>query len=161
MSEYHLAQLNIARMLAERDDPIMADFFAQIDEINALSEQQPGFVWRLQTDEGDATALRVFDDDMMIVNMSVWENIETLYQFTYYSNHADVYRRRREWFHKLDVPMVVMWWIPAGTIPTTGEAKIKLEQLRRDGATPAAFTFKNAFDPQGQPISISKGVITA
>jgi hypothetical protein len=153
MTQYHLAQLNIARMLAAREDPIMADFFAQIDEINALAEKTPGFIWRLQTDEGDATALRVFDDDMMIINMSVWESVEPLYQFTYYSDHAAVYRRRQEWFHKLETPMMVMWWIPAGTVPTIEDAKAKLDYISTYGATPEAFTFKTCFDPQGHPIS--------
>jgi hypothetical protein len=140
-------------MLAERDDPIMADFFAQIDEINALADQTPGFVWRLKTDDGDATALRVFDDQMLIVNMSVWESIEQLYQFTYYSAHTAVYRRRQEWFHKLETPMLVMWWIPAGTIPTIEDAKAKLEYITQHGATPEAFTFKTCFNSQGEPIS--------
>jgi hypothetical protein len=150
---YHLAQLNIARMLAEENDPIMRDFFNQIDEINALAEQTKGFIWRLKSDDNNATSFRVFDDNMLIINMSVWESIDSLYQFTYYSDHARVYRRRQEWFHRMEIPMFVMWWIEAGTNPTTEDAKAKLEHITTRGASPEAFTFKTCFNPQGEPIS--------
>lgn len=152
-NNYQLAQLNIARMLAESDDSIMADFFAQLDEVNALAERSEGFVWRLQSEEGNATEIRVFEDTMMIVNMSVWESIESLYQFTYYSAHTEVYRRRSEWFHKPQAAIMVLWWIPVGTLPTLDDAKSKLELLRTYGATPEAFTFKTCFNPNGEPIT--------
>ena len=142
---YHLAQINIARLLAPIDDPQIADFVANLDRINAVADAAPGFVWRLQTEDGDATALRVFDDPMFIINMSVWENAETLFEYVYSSDHVDIFRRRAEWFSKMDKPHMVMWWIPAGTIPSIEEAKEKLEYIHAHGPTPQAFTFKKRF----------------
>lgn len=143
--DYQLAEINIARMLDEIDSPLMHEFAANLERINALSEQSPGFVWRLKTDEGDATSIRVFDDRYLIVNMSVWESIDALREFTYYSAHTDYFRRRREWFEKLETPAVVLWWVRAGHIPTTDEAKAKLEYLAQYGATPQGFTFRERF----------------
>lgn len=142
---YHIAQINIARMLGEIDSPIMAEFRDNLDRINALAERSPGFVWRLKTDEGDATAIRVYEDRYLLVNMSVWERIDALREFTYYSAHTEYFRRRREWFEKLDIPMLALWWIPAGHIPTTDDAKARLEYLDQHGATPHAFTFRRRF----------------
>lgn len=98
---YHLPQLNIARMVAPIDSDVMAGFVARIDEINALADNADGFIWRLKTDDNNATSIRVFDDEMLIVNMSVWRDVDALHQYTYYSAHAEVYRQRRDWFHKL------------------------------------------------------------
>lgn len=145
MSDYQLAQVNIAHMLAPLTDPIMADFINNLDRINALADEATGFVWRLQTEDGDATSLRVFDNEMLIVNMSVWESIDELFQYTYGSDHVDVFRRRRDWFDKLDQHHLALWWIPEGHIPTTEEAKEKLTHMDKYGATPAAFTFKKRF----------------
>src|SRR5688572_5889443 len=111
MPDYHIAQVNIGLARAAMDDPIMADFVNNLAEINALGEATPGFVWRLQTEEGNATALTVRENYNL--NMTVWESIEALYQYTYYSGHAEFFRRRAEWFHKLDTPVTVLWWIPA------------------------------------------------
>ena len=143
--DYHIAQVNIARMLDEIDSPIMAEFKANLDGINALAEQSPGFVWRLKGDGNDATSLRIYEDRYLIVNLSVWENIDALYQFTYYSAHTDYFRRRREWFEKLTIPMLALWWVPAGQEPSALEAKARLEHLERQGATPYAFTFRQRF----------------
>lgn len=145
---YQIAQVNIARMLAPLDTPTMADFVNNLDQINALAEAAPGFIWRLVGDGNDATSLRPFPDDWMIVNMSVWQDIDSLYQFTYYSEHTAFYRRRGEWFEKLGKPVFVMWWVPAGHIPTIQEAKDKLDHLEQHGATPLAFTFKQRFSPE-------------
>ena len=142
---YHLAQINIARLLAPIDDPQIADFVANLDRINALGDNWPGNVWRLQTEDGDATAMRVFDDPMFIINMTVWESIEALFEFTYSSDHVDIFRRRGEWFEKMEKPHLVMWWVPAGHIPTVEEAKEKLEYIEQRGPTPEAFTFKKRF----------------
>jgi hypothetical protein len=142
---YHIAQVNIARMLAPIDEPIMADFVARLDEINTVAESTPGFVWRLKDDNDNATAIRVFDDDMLIINMSVWESIDALYQYTYYSDHAQVYRRRTDWFSKMTTPHMVMWYVPAGHQPTPQEAKDKLAYMEQYGPTPLAFTFKQQF----------------
>jgi hypothetical protein len=145
MTHYHLAQVNIARMRGPIDSLIMAEFVAQLDAINAVAEAAPGFVWRLKSDEGNATAIRVFDDPMLIINMSVWESLEALFEYTYRSDHIDVYRRRGEWFERMETPHMALWWIPAGHIPTPEEAKDKLALLEREGATPLAFTFKKRF----------------
>lgn len=145
---YQLAQINIARMLAPLDDPIMAEFVARLPDINALAEGAPGFVWRLTTPAGDATAIRAFDDDYIIVNMSVWESIETLHQYTYYSQHVEVYRKRQDWFSKLGAHAFALWWIPAGHIPTPEEGRDKLNHMWLHGPTPQAFTFKQRFTPE-------------
>jgi hypothetical protein len=145
MSGYHLAQVNIATMLAPLDSPIMAGFMNQLDEINALAERSPGFVWRLKTDDGDATAIRAFDDDKIIINMSVWHSVEALYEFAYYSKHVEPFRRRGEWFERMDTPILALWWIPAGHLPTTNEARERLRYLELHGPTPYAFTFKKRF----------------
>ena len=142
---YHLAQLNIGRMLAAIDDPIMAEFVANLDRINALADGAPGFVWRLQSDSGNATEFRPFADEMLIVNMSVWESLETLKDYVYKSAHAEIMRNRRQWFEKMDEVFTVLWWIPAGTIPTVEEAKARLESLRQHGETPYAFSFRRSF----------------
>jgi len=143
--KYYLAEINIALMRAPLDDPIMADFVNNLESINALADSAPGFVWRLQTEAGDATSLRVFENEYIIVNMSVWESIDTLFTYVYGSDHTNFFRRRAEWFQKLDMPVLVLWWIPAGHIPTVEEAKARLEYLRERGPTPLAFTFKRRF----------------
>lgn len=144
-SNYHLAQINIAVMRAPLDSPVMAGFVARLDEINQLAERSPGFVWRLKGDGNDATSLRPFEDERIIVNMTVWESIDALFQYTYGSDHVEVFRQRGEWFEKMETPHMALWWIPAGHIPTVEEAKEKLERLHHDGATPLAFTFKRRF----------------
>lgn len=145
--EYVLAEANIARLRAPLDDPSLADFVNNLDRINQLAEDSPGFIWRLQTEDGNATALRVFDDDQIIVNLSVWENRDSLFAYVYKSEHVEFFRRRREWFEKLDTPIVVMWWIPADHRPTPAEAKERLDYLQQHGPTPYAFTFKERFEP--------------
>ena len=110
-SKYHLAQVNIGRMLAPIDDPVMAEFVAALDRINALADATPGFVWRFQTEEGDATALRPYDDEMIIVNFSVWETIEALQKYVYHSAHAEVMKQRRQWFEKFEGIYMVLWWV--------------------------------------------------
>ena len=144
----HLAQINIARMQAPLDDPLMAHFVAQLDSINALAERSPGFVWRLQDEAGDATSIRVYDDDRILVNMSVWETREDLRDYVYRSSHLDVLRDRKRWFEPLDGPYLALWWIPAGHVPTPEEGKQRLDHLRRHGPTPEAFTFKHLFSAE-------------
>ena len=125
MPAYQLAQLNIATLNAPLDSPILADFVANLDPINALAESSPGFVWRLKTPAGDATALRPLGDDV-IVNMSVWESVEALNAFTYRGDHVQIMRRRREWFQHMDLFMV-LWWVPAGHEPDEHEAIARLD----------------------------------
>ena len=141
-----LAQLNIARMLAPTiDHPIMAEFVAQLDTINALAEQSDGFVWRLTGDGNDATDLRPFDDERIIVNLSVWESLEKLQAFVFNSTHTGVMKDRRKWFEKSEQMTTVLWWIPAGHEPTVDEAKERLEHLNTHGPGPTAFTFRQSW----------------
>lgn len=144
-TDRQLAQLNIGRAAGPMDGPVMADFVANLDRINALGDASPGFVWRLQDETGAATSIRAFEDPRMIVNLTVWESIETLRQFAYQSVHVEVLRRRREWFLPLDGPSLVLWWVPSGHRPTVGEARERLERLAADGPTPHAFTLKTSF----------------
>jgi hypothetical protein len=143
--KYHLAQINIARMLAPIDDPLMADFVANLPKINALAEQSPGFVWRLQSDSGDATSIKVYDDDMIIVNLTVWESPASLRAYVYKSDHSGFLRDRKRWFEKFDGPYYALWWIPAGHVPSTDEGKERLEHLRTHGESDYAFSFKKEF----------------
>ena len=145
LAAFHLAQVNLATLRAPLDSPELAGFVAQLEPINALADQSPGFVWRLQTEDGDATAIRPFEDDRVIVNLSVWASLEALRSFVYASRHLDVMRQRRAWFHRMPDPFMALWWVPAGTIPTVAEAKDRLELLARRGPTAAAFTFRAPF----------------
>jgi hypothetical protein len=144
MSGYWLAQLNIATMKEPLESPSMADFVANLDRINALAEQSPGFVWRLKDESGNAVALRPFGDNV-IVNMSVWKDVGSLSAYAFKSGHVEIMRRRREWFEPMDEAHAVLWWVVKGYLPTVEEARERLEQLRESGATPGAFTFKEAF----------------
>jgi Domain of unknown function (DUF3291) len=146
-SPWHIAQLNIGRMVAPINAPEVADFVASLDPINALADSSPGLVWRLQTDAGNATSIHAFDDELLLLNMSVWESIETLRAFTYTTAHTAVLRRRGEWFERLAEAHLVLWWIPKGHVPTIEEAIGRLEHLRRNGPTPMAFTFRVPFEP--------------
>jgi Domain of unknown function (DUF3291) len=147
---FHLAQVNIGRLRAPLEDPLIEGFRSQLERINAVAEQSPGFVWRLQTPEGDATSIRPFEDDTILVNMSVWESFEALHRYVYEGPHLQLLRDRRDWFLPFDGPMLALWWIPAGHIPTVDEAKQKLGELGRNGPTAAAFTFRTPFKaPEG------------
>ncbi len=146
---WHLAQVNVARLVAPLDDPQIADFVNGLEVINALAESSSGFVWRLQTDEGDATALRISPDERVIVNVSVWESIEALAEFAYRSGHIDFLRRRREWFERYASAHLAMWWVPEGHVPDLTEAVERLECIDSHGPTPRAFTFREPFAPPG------------
>jgi Domain of unknown function (DUF3291) len=146
---FHLAQVNIAMPSAPLDSDQLAEFMALLSPINALADDSPGFVWRLQTEDGDATAVRAFGDDRLIVNMSVWASLEALGDFVYRSAHTVVMRRRREWFHPMPESFTALWWIPAETVPTIGDAEERLGHLRQHGSSPLAFTFREPFPPPG------------
>jgi hypothetical protein len=150
LAAFHLAQVNVATLRAPLDGPELVGFVAQLEPINALADTSPGFVWRLQTDDGDATAIRPFDDDRIIVNLSVWESLEALRTFVYASRHLEVMRHRRAWFHRMADPDLALWWVPAGTVPTVAEARRRLELLERHGPGPGAFTFRAPF-PRSAP----------
>jgi len=147
MTNVHLAQVNIGRIKAPLEDPVMAGFVTRLEEINAVADRSPGFVWRLQTDAGNATYIRPFDDDRILVNMSVWENIDFLRAFTYSSAHAELLRQRRDWFEKFDRVFLALWWIPTGHTPSVDEARKRLTHLEQHGPTAFAFTFKQSFPP--------------
>ena len=153
MSTWQLAQANIGKFRAPIDDPIMAGFKNQLDPINALADASPGFVWRLQTEDGNATAVRPDDHDpLMAINMSVWSSLEALQQYVYKSDHVGPLRDRKQWFQKIGGPILVLWWIPAGHIPTVAEAMAKLAHLKQHGPTQDAFTFRAPFAaPGGDP----------
>jgi hypothetical protein len=143
----HLAQVNIGRITLPLDDPSMIGFVSRLEELNALADRSPGFVWRLQGDSGNATYLRPFDDDRLLLNMSVWETIEQLREYTYAGAHAEILKQRRAWFEKFDGVMLALWWIRAGHTPTIEEAKSRLAHLEQHGPTQTSFTFKQTFPP--------------
>jgi hypothetical protein len=147
MATYHIAQVNIARMKAPLDDPLLTGFVARLDEINALADRSPGFVWRLQTSGGNATYLRPYDDDRILFNMSVWETADTLKRYVYRTAHAQLLRQRQEWFDKFDGAYVALWWVPAGHIPGMDEAKKRLAYLDAHGPTQFAFGFQSILPP--------------
>jgi len=144
---FHLAQVNIGRMIAPLNDPLMAGFVAKLDEVNALADNSPGFIWRLKTEEGNATDVRAYEDDLILFNMSVWASLEDLSRYVYAmeSEHRHVMKQRRRWFEHFDGPFMTLWWVPEGHIPTVEEAKARLEYLHIHGETDYAFSFKKPF----------------
>ena len=145
-SNYHLAQINIARIKGVNlEDPIMKEFVDNLDRINLLAEQSEGFVWRLKDEENNATNFNPYNDEQVIVNISVWERLEDLEQYVFKTMHAQFLRRRKEWFHKFESAHTAMWWIEAGTTPTVEEAVAKLAELEQHGASKSVFDFKNKY----------------
>lgn len=142
---HHLAQLNIAKTRYPLDDQGMREFVDNLAPVNLLAEQSQGFVWRLKDKSGDATSINAFDDASVIVNMSVWDSTESLKAFVYNSNHAAFVKRRREWFERITESYYVLCWVPAGHIPTVGEAKERLAHLRENGESPYAFSFRSSY----------------
>ena len=142
---YELAQVNIARLKAPLDTPLLKDFVDNLDPVNADADTAAGFVWRLQDEEGDATAIPVFGDPWLIINMSVWRDTDALTAFMYQGRHREMLSRRREWFEKLKRPHLALWWIPAGMLPTVEEAKRRLDLMAARGPSPEAFTFRDRF----------------
>ncbi len=145
MIKYNLAQVNIARMLAPIDSPIMADFVANLDSINQLAENNEGFVWRLKDDNDNATSLQVFEDEFIIVNMSVWSSKKSLFDFTYSSAHVEIFKRKKEWFSSMKDMHMALWYVPENVQLTPQDAKERLKYLNANGETPYAFTFKSDF----------------
>ena len=150
MQRFHLAQINVARALAPLDDPKLAGFVARLDDINALADSSPGFVWRLQSDSGNATDIQVSDDPQFIVNMSVWQGLDALFAYVYRSDHLQVMAQRRQWFEKPAGAFMALWWLPTGTLPSLDDGLARIAQLERSGPTPQAFTFKQPFDADGR-----------
>lgn len=147
-NKWHLAQLNIAKMIGKNiNDPVMADFVAQLDSINALAEQSRGFVWRLKSVDGNATSFNPYYDDRIIINFSVWENASDLREYVYKSAHTGVMKDRKKWFEHFGQPYYALWNIPAGYIPSVDEAVKRLTYLQQNGPSAYAFDFKNIFEP--------------
>lgn len=151
MAAYHLAQSNVARMRAAIDDPVMAGFVQRLEALNALADASPGFVWRYQTDAGDATEVCVFDDELILFNMSVWASIGHLEDYVYRSGHIEAVQKRSEWFERAARQPFVLWWIPRGHIPSVEEAKERFDVLWRDGPSAFAFTFRERFAAPSGP----------
>jgi hypothetical protein len=147
VSRWQLAQFNIARMVGPLGSEVMAGFEEGLDPINEVADASAGFVWRLEDEDGHATSYRPYDDDRLIVNLSVWESVAALREFTYRPEHTAFLRQRRAWFEPMAEAILALWWVPAGHRPGLEESVDRLERLRRDGPTPDAFTFRNCFDP--------------
>ena len=144
---WHIAQMNVGRTIYPLDDPGMAGFIDQLDQVNALAEQSPGFVWRLQSASGNATDIKTTDDPRFIVNMSVWQSPEALFDFVYKSMHRLVMANRRQWFEQPAGAYQVLWWVKPGRYPTAVRGLARLRHLDRHGPTPFAFTFREKFPP--------------
>jgi hypothetical protein len=149
---FELAQVNIGRARGAMDQPVMAGFVAQLATINALADRSAGFVWRLQTEDGDATAVRPYADDRILINLSVWQDLAALQTFVFRTAHTDVMRHRREWFERFPEAYVALWWVPVGHRPAVAEAVERLAHLQSHGPSAYAFTFREAYDPWGQAL---------
>jgi hypothetical protein len=147
MADYRIAQVNIGRIKGPLEGSVMAGFVARLDEINALADSSPGFVWRLQNAEGNATYLRPYDDDRILFNMSVWKTPEALKNYVYKTAHAELLRQRHQWFEKFSSAYTALWWVPVNRTPSIDEAKKRLAHLDEHGPTQFAFTFKTVFPP--------------
>jgi hypothetical protein len=159
--DYLLAQVNIARLAEPLDSPRLAGFVAALDPVNAAADAAPGFVWRLQTEDGNATSVQAFRWDQagsagVLVNMSVWESVEALAAYVYSDTHRQVLRSRRQWFERMTEAYTALWWIPRGHVPGTAEAEDRILHLRESGPTPYAFTLREHFAPpdagRGEPV---------
>jgi hypothetical protein len=145
---YELAEVNIARLKFPLDSPELKDFVEALDPVNAVADAADGFVWRLQSDTGNATDIPVLGDEWLVINMSVWRDMNTLTAFMYQGQHRELLARRREWFERLEEAVTTLWWVPAGHRPTVAEAEERLLHLRAHGATPYAFTLRTSFPAQ-------------
>ncbi|MEU5807328.1 DUF3291 domain-containing protein [Streptomyces sp. NPDC047718] len=143
-----LAQVNIARLKYPLDSPQLKGFVDALDPVNADAEAADGFVWRLQTEEGNATDVAVFGDAWLILNMSVWRDPEALKTYMYQGRHREVLARRREWFEHVTEAMTALWWVPAGQRPTVADAEERLLHLREHGPTRYAFSLRTDFPPE-------------
>ncbi|MFC8196755.1 DUF3291 domain-containing protein [Streptomyces sp. NPDC057298] len=144
---YELAQVNISRLQAPLDSPQLKDFVDALDPVNAVADAADGFVWRLQSDEGNATDVSVFGDDWLIINLTVWRDTNALTAFMYQGQHRELLARRNEWFERIREAMTALWWVQAGHRPTVAEAEERLLHLRAHGATEYAFTLRTSFPP--------------
>ena len=158
-ADFHLAELNIARLRAPLDAPELKEFVDFLDPVNRFAEESPGFVWRLVGDDGQSSSYLppAYDDPMVITNLSVWTSLASLRDFMYGTVHRYFLQSRRKWFERMTQPHVVLWWIPAGELPTLDDAKSRLQLLEDQGSTSAAFTLENPYDADGMPLSRESG----
>lgn len=146
MAEYQLAEINIARMKGVNiDDPIMKEFVDNLNKVNEIAENSDGFVWRLKDEDNNATNLNPYNDEQIIVNYSIWENIETLEHYMYKTFHSEFLKRRKEWFLSFGQVSTAMWWVKKGEIPTLSEAIEKLDYLQKNGASEIVFSLKQKY----------------
>jgi hypothetical protein len=154
---FHLAQINIAQMKGVNlDDPIMHGFTSRLDEINAIAESHDGFIWRLKDENNNAISYNPFDNEQLIINMSVWRDVDSLFRYVYHSSHRELIKGKKEWFQNLGKPHMAMWWVEAGHTPTLSDAKGKLALIEQLGACPEAFHVKHLFDPNGNTITYER-----
>jgi hypothetical protein len=145
-NNWHLAQINIGKIVGiDINDAVMKTFVDQLEEVNALAEGSPGFIWRLKDDNNNATNFNPYGDNRIIVNLSVWETIEHLLVFVFKGRHAEVLRNRKAWFENFGKPFTAFWYVPAGHTPTVDEAVARLDHLQKNGPTEFAFDFKTRF----------------
>jgi len=142
---FYLAEINIAKMKAPIDSPVMAEFVANLNNINSLAESSDGFIWRLKDESDNATSIKIYDDDFLIINMSVWKDAESLFHFVYQTKHIEFLKKRKDWFDQMKERYMALWYTPESTMPTVQDAIERLDFLRRNGETPFSFTFKNKF----------------
>jgi len=153
IKDYQIAEINIARMKGVNiDDPIMKEFVDNLDKVNEIAEKSEGFVWRLKDENNDATSFNPYNDEQVIVNISVWETIESLETFMYKTFHTEFLKRRKEWFHTYGKVSTAMWWIPRGKTPTMQEAVDKLDYLQKNGSSKLAFDFRNKYPKPNETI---------
>ena len=157
MNPYQLAEINIARMKGVNiSDPVMQEFVDNLARVNGIAEQSEGFIWRLKDDNDNATQLNPYNDEQVIINVSVWESFETLEHFMYRTVHSDFLKKRKEWFHRFGKVYTAMWWIKAGAYPTVAEAVQQLDYLQQHGASPKVFDFRNRFAPPSANVSVDQ-----
>ena len=146
---WHVAQMNVGTVLYPTDDPRIAEFMGLLDQVNAMADASPGFVWRLQSAQGNATDILVSEDPYFLVNLSVWQDVESLFDFVYRSSHRLVMAKRRHWFARPTGAYQVLWWIPTGSIPTPAAGLDRLRWLEQNGPSSHAFTFREKYPPPG------------
>jgi hypothetical protein len=143
---YYLAQINIAKLIEPIDSPLLEDFVGDLDRINKIAEESKGFIWRLEDESGNALNVNPLNDPTLIVNMSVWETVEDLKKFVYYSGHIEVFIKRAKWFEKMNTPHMALWWVRKDELPSAEDAKNKLLELENHGESQSSFSFKKLFE---------------
>ncbi|WP_308914828.1 DUF3291 domain-containing protein [Jannaschia sp. LMIT008] len=137
--DWHLAEVNVARLKAPIGSPVVAPFADALDRINGIADRVDGFVWRHVDASGNATDTQVADDPRVIYNASTWRDGAAFETFVWGTLHARFYERRAEWFDALGSMHFAMWWVPPGHRPDVAEAMEALRSLDRHGPTSRGF----------------------